>query len=79
MAGLADAEEGADAQVDEASEPEERKGSGEESEAAAGHAGGIASDSESVMDPAVTGAQRIGASGSTLKFRGAISHECISS
>uniref|UniRef100_A0A7I4FVD2 RING-type E3 ubiquitin transferase n=1 Tax=Physcomitrium patens TaxID=3218 RepID=A0A7I4FVD2_PHYPA len=78
-AGLADAEEGADAQVDEASEPEERKGSGEESEAAAGHAGGIASDSESVMDPAVTGAQRIGASGSTLKFRGAISHECISS
>nr|PNR39211.1 hypothetical protein PHYPA_019489 [Physcomitrium patens] len=74
--GLAEAEDAAVVQAGEAaSQAGEREGSGEELEAAAGCAGGIASDSDRMMDPAVMGAHRMEASASTLKFRGAVSHE----
>jgi E3 ubiquitin-protein ligase MARCH6 len=68
-AGLEEAEDGADAQGDEATQAtrlnsDEQKRSGEELNVDTGVA---------------TGAQRMGATASTLKFRGAVSHEGISS
>lgn len=70
-------------QVDEAPQTrlnsEEQKRSGDEFVAATVGAGSIGTNSERMMDSAATGAHRMGATASTLKFRGAVSHEGISS
>jgi hypothetical protein len=73
-----EAEDDTHVQLDEASQSGlnsgEQKSSEAELEATAVHAGSIGTSSERMMDPAT-----MGATASTLKFRGAVSHEGISS
>jgi len=80
---LEESEDGADVQVDEAAQTQlnsgEQRRSGDEVVAATVDASSIGTNSERMTDSATTGAHRMGATASTLKFRGAVSHEGISS
>ena len=82
--GLEEVEDRADLQSDEVSQAwlnsVERRTSAVELEASAAvHVGCTGTSSERIMDPATTGPHRIGATAGTLKFRGTVSHEGISS
>ncbi len=80
---MEESEHGADVQGEEAPQARlnnsgEQKRSGDELVAATVDAGSIGTNAER-MDSATMGAHRMGATASTLKFRGAVSHEGISS
>lgn len=82
--GLGEVEDGADVHVDEAPQTQlhsgEQRSSGDEFVSAAVDPGSIGTNSERMMDSATTtGAHRMGATASTLKFRGAASQEGFSS
>lgn len=79
---MEESEHVSDVQGDEAPQTRlnsgEQKRSGDELVAATVDAGSIGTNAER-MDSATMGAHRMGATASTLKFRGAVSHEGISS
>lgn len=80
---MEEAEDGADVQLNEASQAGlisgEQKNSRAELEAVALHMGSIGTSSERMMDLATTGAHNMGSTASTLNFRGAVIHEGVSS